>query len=58
VNELLIVVHFADHVQNDNLDHGRERRIEVEKSGPVGERKLLALIRAFAGSGAKRCLPR
>ena len=53
-----VVEHFADHVRTDDLSHGRKRRIEVEKSGPVSERKLLALIRTFAGSPAKRYLPR
>jgi hypothetical protein len=53
-----VVEHFADRVRTDDLNHGRKRRIEVEKSGPVTERKLLALIRTFAGSPAKRYLPR
>lgn len=34
------------------------RRIELEKSGSVTERQLLARIRAFAGSPAKRHLSR
>jgi hypothetical protein len=37
---------------------GRTRRIEVEKSGAVSERQLLARIRTFAGSPGKRRLPR
>ena len=45
-----VVEHFAEHVRADDLNHGRKRRIEVEKSGPVSERRLLAMIRAFAGS--------
>jgi hypothetical protein len=53
-----VVEHFADDVRGDDLRHGRKRRIEVEKSGSVSERKLLALIRTFAGSPAKRYLPR
>lgn len=53
-----VVEHFADRVRADDLNHGRKRRIEVEKSGPVTERKLLALIRTFAGAPAKRYLPR
>jgi hypothetical protein len=53
-----VVEHFADRVRTDDHDHGRERRIQVEKSGPITERQLLARIRTFAGSPAKRYLPR
>jgi hypothetical protein len=53
-----VVEHFADHIRADDAKHGRERRIEVEKSGPITERQLLAQIRTFAGSPAKRRLPR
>ena len=53
-----VVEHFADHVRIDDDKHGRERRIQVEKSGPITERQLLAQIRTFAGSPAKRYLPR
>ena len=53
-----VVEHFADHVRVDDENHGRKRRIEVEKSGSVTERQLLARIRTFAGSPAKRYLPR
>ena len=53
-----VVEHFADHVRTDDKKHGRKRRIEVAKSGSVTERQLLARIRAFAGSPAKRYLPR
>ncbi len=53
-----VVEHFADQIRTDDQSHGRKRRIEVEKSGPVTERQLLALIRTFAGSPAKRYLPR
>ena len=42
----------------DDANHRRERRIEVEKSGSITERQLLALIRTFAGSSSKRHLPR
>ena len=53
-----VVEHFADDVRTDDENHGRTRRIEVEKSGPVTERQLLARIRTFAGAPAKRYLPR
>ena len=53
-----VVEHFADHVRTDDDKHGRERRIQVEKSGPISERQLLARIRTFAGSPANRYLPR
>ena len=52
-----VVEHFAHQIQAH--DHGRNaaRRIEVEKSGPMTEPQLLARIRAFAGSPARRNLP-
>ncbi len=53
-----VVEHFADRVRTDDENHGRKRRIEVEKSGPLTERQLLARVRTFAGSPAKRYLPR
>ena len=53
-----VVEHLADHIRTDDANHGRERRIQVEKSGPITERQLLARIRTFAGSPAKRYLPR
>jgi hypothetical protein len=53
-----VVDHFAQHVRTDDSSHGRKRRIEVEKGGPLTERQLLARIRAFAGAPAKRYLPR
>jgi hypothetical protein len=53
-----VVEHFADHIRADDANHRRERRIEVEKSGSITERQLLARIRTFAGSSAKRNLPR
>lgn len=58
VGEGEVVEHFANRVRADDESHGRTRRIEVEKSGPVTERQLLARIRTFAGSPAKRYLPR
>jgi len=53
-----VVEHFAEQVRTDDHGHGRKRRIEVEKGGPFTERQLLARIRTFAGSPAKRYLPR
>jgi hypothetical protein len=53
-----VVEHFAGQVRADDDSHGRKRRIEVEKGGRLTERELLARIRAFAGSPAKRRLPR
>jgi len=53
-----VVEHFAEQVRTDDDSHGRKRRIEVETGGPLTERQLLARIRTFAGSPAKRYLPR
>ena len=53
-----VVEHFAEQVRADDDSHGRKRRIEVEKGGPLTERQLLARVRIFAGSPAKRHLPR
>ncbi len=53
-----VVDHFADHVRAEDERHGHHRRIAVEKSGPLTDRQLLARLRAFAGSPARRTLPR
>ena len=53
-----VVEHFANHVRIDDDKHSRERRIQVDKSGPITERQLLARIRTFAGAPDKRYLPR
>jgi hypothetical protein len=53
-----VVEHFADHMRTDDAGHARQRRIQVEKSGTITEGQLLARIRIFAGSPAKRTLPR
>ena len=53
-----VVEHFAEQVRADDQSRGRTRRIEVEKGGPLTERQLLARTRTFAGSPAKRRLPR
>jgi hypothetical protein len=52
-----VVEHFAERVRADDENHGRKRRIEVEKSGPVTDRQLVARVRTFAGSPPKRFLP-
>ena len=53
-----VVEHFAEQVRSEEDSRGRTRRIEVEKSEPLTERQLLARIRTFARSPAKRTLPR
>jgi hypothetical protein len=53
-----VVEHFAEQVRADDQGHGRARRIDVEKGGPLTERQLLARTRTFAGSPAKRHMPR
>jgi hypothetical protein len=53
-----VVEHLAEQVRADDGSHGRTRRIEVGKCGPITERQLLARVRAFAGSPARRQLPR
>ncbi len=53
-----VVEHFAEYVRGDDRTRSQKRRIEVEKSGPMSQRQLLARIRTFAGSPAKRRLPR
>jgi hypothetical protein len=52
-----VVEHFAHQMQVHDRDAGTARRIEVEKSGPMTEPQLLARIRVFAGSPARRTLP-
>jgi hypothetical protein len=53
-----VVEHFAEQVRADDQGHGRTRRVEVEKAGSLTERQLQARTRTFAGSPAKRRLPR
>jgi len=52
-----VVEHFAHQIQAHDRGRAAARRIEVEKSGPITEPQLLARIRDFAGSPAKRTLP-
>jgi hypothetical protein len=53
-----VVEHFAEQVRADDHGRGRTRRIEVERGSPLTERQLPARTRSFAGSPAKRRLPR
>lgn len=53
-----VVEHFAARIRADDANHRRQRRIEIEKSGLITERQLLARIRTFAGASARRSLPR
>jgi hypothetical protein len=50
-----VVDHFRR--QLPSHEHGSARRVEVEKSGPLTEPQMLARIRAFAGSPARRSVP-
>lgn len=52
-----VVEHFADEIRAGDHSRGAMRRIGIEKSGPMTERQLLARVREFAGSPAKRTLP-
>ena len=52
-----VVEHFAHQIQDHDRSRNAARRVEVEKSGPMTEPQLLARIRAFAGSPAKRTMP-
>ena len=52
-----VVEHFAHEIQAHDRGRSAARRVEVEKSGPMTEPQLLARIRAFAGSPARRTLP-
>jgi hypothetical protein len=52
-----VVEHFADQIRAHDLARGSARRVRLEKSGPLTERQLLARMREFAGSPARRTLP-
>jgi hypothetical protein len=49
-----VVDHFAEYVRALDARHAQPRRIVVEKSGPLTDRQLLARLRTFAGSPARR----
>jgi len=53
-----VVEHFAEYVRALDPRHGQPRRIEIEKSGPLTDRQLLARLRTFTGAPARRTLPR
>ena len=53
-----VVEHFAEYVKALDPHLGQPRRIVVEKSGPLTDRQLLARVRSFAGSPARRTPPR
>jgi hypothetical protein len=52
-----VVDHFAEQIRVRDRSREVERRMEVARSGPMTEPQLLARIRAFAGSPARRTLP-
>ena len=52
-----VVDHFAEQVRAHDRDHKAQRRVELAKSGPMSEPQLIARIREFAGSPARRTLP-
>ena len=52
-----VVEHFAHQIKDRDRSRNVDRRFAVEKSGPMTEPQLLARIRAFAGSPARRTLP-
>jgi hypothetical protein len=52
-----VVEHFAHQIETQDRGRAVMRRVEVDKSGPMTEPQLLARIRAFAGSPAKRTQP-
>ena len=53
-----VVEHLADLIRSHDAGRGRQRRIQVEKSSTITDRQLIARIRTFAGSPARRTLPR
>jgi hypothetical protein len=52
-----VVEHLARQIEAHDTSRSAGRRVEVAKSGPMTEPQLLARIRAFAGSSARRTLP-
>lgn len=53
-----VVDHFAAHIRALDKRYRHLRRVSVEKSGALTDRQLLARLRAFAGSPARRTLAR
>lgn len=52
-----VVEHFGHQIEVQDRGRSAARRVEVDKSGPMTEPQLLARIRAFAGSPARRTQP-
>lgn len=52
-----VVDHFAEQVRAHDHDRKARRRVGLVKSGPLSEPQLIARIREFAGSPARRTLP-
>ena len=52
-----VVEHFAHQIETQDHSQAAVRRVEVDKSGPMTEPQLLARIRTFAGSPARRTQP-
>jgi hypothetical protein len=52
-----VVDHFAEEIRSRDRGHNAGRRVELAKSGPMSEPQLIARIRGFAGSPARRTLP-
>ena len=49
-----VVEHFAHEIEAQDRGRAAARRVEIDKSGPMTEPQLLARIRTFAGSPARR----
>ena len=52
-----VVEHFGHQIEAQDRGRAVGRRVEIDKSGPMTEPQLLARIRAFAGSPARRTQP-
>ena len=52
-----VVEHFGHQLEAQDRGRAAARRVEIDKSGPMTEPQLLARIRAFAGSPARRIPP-
>ncbi len=50
----VVVERLAAALREDDATHGRRRRIEVRRHGPLTEAQLVAAVRAFAGAPARR----
>jgi hypothetical protein len=52
-----VVEHLSRQIETQDRGRASGRRVEVDKSGPMTEPQLLARLRTFAGSPARRTLP-